>query len=212
MTSQDRLSGLDNTGKAGGNSIGYSKFIKSLKFILPLVALGILGLLILWPQLSKIEPTPLNRDDLAALKQAETENTLINPVFNTVDEKGRPVMITAEDARQNREEKDMITLISPKASLNDDNAVFTIEAQDGQYDQGNKRLTLENNVVIINDQGVRLETQSLTTDINNNIVQSNSAAKLTSEQGTIEGQSVIIDRNNQTTTFKGPAKAVINSQ
>ena len=209
MSDQDRLSGLDFKNDAGDVKT-YSRFIKSIQYILPIGILTIIGVLVLWPQLSKIETSPLTQADLKALKSAETENILLKPTFNTQDEKGNPVEISASNARQAKDEDNVVTLDNPSAKINDQGRILEFNAQKGVYNQSTKMLTLENNVMIRDSQNNILETGNITADINKNIATSTSPAKLTTDQGTIEGQSVIIDQENQITTFKGPAKAVIN--
>ena len=207
--SDNRLSDLDFKNDTG-NVKTYSRFIKSLQYILPIGVLAIIGILILWPQLSKIETSPLTQADIKALKRAETENTLSNPTFNTLDSKGNPVQISASNAKQNRVEKDTIILENPSASLNDNGRILQLQAKDGTYNQSNKILTLNDNVVLKDSQNNILKTQSLVADIQNNIAKSDMPTTLETKQGVISGQSVIINHENQTTIFKGPAKAVIN--
>lgn len=210
MTNNDnRLSGLDFK-QDNQNVQPYSRFIKSLQFILPIGILLVVGLLVLWPQLSKIETSPLTEKDVKALKRAKTENTLIKPTFNTVDSKGNPVEISATNARQSKAEKNTITLENPSAKMNDNGRILQFEAQSGLYDQSNKILLLRDGVKLQDSQNNTLETESLTADIKNNIAKSDSPVTLTTDQGVIEGQSVIIDQEKQTTIFQGPAKAVIN--
>lgn len=209
MADQDRLSGLDFK-QEKLNVLGYSRFIKSLQYILPIGIFAIIGLLILWPQLSKIETSPLTQNDLQALQNAEKENILVQPTFNTQDEKGNPVEISASNARQSKSQENIVTLDNPSATLHDNGRILKFDATNGAYNQTTKILTLENSVVIQDSSNNILETDNITADINKNIATSNSPAKLTTPQGTLEGQSVIIDQANQITTFKGPAKAVIN--
>ena len=205
----DRLSNL-NQKDTSGNIQPYSRFVKSLQFILPIGALLLIGLIIIWPQITRIETEPLNERDIQALREAETNNTLLNPVFNTLDGKGNAVLISAETASQNRNDKDSVKLLNPSASMKDSNQTLEFQANEGTYNQTTKTLNLENKVVLKDDQNNILETEQLTANIEKNIATSNKPARLTTEKGYIEGQSVIIDQENQTTIFKGPAKAVIN--
>ncbi len=164
----------------------------------------------LWPQLSKIQTEPLNENDLKALKKAQSENNLSRPVFNTTDEKGNLVEISADNARQKKDGTGQIMLDSPSARLDDNGNVLEFGATQGVYNQETKILSLQNGVTLKDSDNNLLETDHLTADMQNNIATSKTPAKLTTNQGVIEGQSVVIDQQNQTTTFKGPAKAVIN--
>lgn len=204
----NRLSGLENTSQTGDVQ-SYSKFVKLIKIVLPLSVLVIIGLLIIWPQISDIETAPLSEKDLQALQEARQENLLLNPIFNTLDEKGQPFSITAKEARQQRDD-DKIFLTNPTAEMNDENNTLYLEANQGEYNQNQKTLILSNGVTLKDRNNSVLTTDDLTTSILNGTAQSTGPAKLTTDQGIIEGQSVAIDRQKQTTTFQGPAKAVIN--
>lgn len=209
----ERLSGLSarDSVAASANIHRYSRFTKAIKIIMPLCVLAIIGLLVAWPNLRELEMAPLTKDDVNALREAETQNTLVRPVFNTNDSKGRPVSIKADDARQNRNNADDIMLTNPQAEFQGgDNSALQIMAVQGQYNQADRRLLLNNNVVVEDEVGNRLETEGLEADLQNDTAKSNQPATLTTPYGTIKGQSVIMDRKTQTTTFQGPAKAVIN--
>ena len=208
----NRLSGLENQ-SVTRNAQPYSRFVRSLKFIFPLIALGFIGLLILWPQLSKIEMAPLSQNDLQALKSAKTQNTLLNPTYNTVDANNRPVEIHAGEARQNKNKQNEVFLDKPNAKLNDNANILELRADKGIYNQDTKILNLNQAVVIKDSENNVLETENLIANINTNKATSTGAAKLTTNQGVITSTNgVIIDQQNQTTIFQGPAKAVINQK
>ena len=174
-----RLQGLgDFNHKAASHH--YTRFVKGLRLFLPLMAIGILAIVIVWPQLTRIEQEPLTKQDLTALEQAETRNILKNPIFNTQDAKGRPITITATEANQNRAGDTRVLLIGPTAKIRDNNDVLTIQAEEGFFDPTANIIQLKNNVI------------------------------LTTPMGTIEGQEVILDNRAQKTIFHGRTKAVIN--
>lgn len=207
--SDNRLQDIQNTTQAT-NVQTYSKFVKGMRLFLPITILCVIAVLILWPTLSQIQTEPLNKHDLQALKQAETTNTLLKPTFNTQDSKGRLVAIEAEEATQNKSNSGIIHLKSPAAQLDEGENALKINAHSGIYDQENKTIHLENNVTVQGQDGSTLKTEELHADITEGVAKSSSPATLTTDQATIQGQSVTIDQQGQTTTFQGPAKAVIN--
>jgi LPS export ABC transporter protein LptC len=206
--SETRLSDLQNNSETGNVHL-YSRFIKSLRIILPLAVLGIVGILFLWPQLTKIETVPLTQQDVKALKQAETENRLLNPIFTTVTVDGKPVSVTAASARQSKSNDDQIFLTDPFATMADNGNQLELKASTGVYNQNQKILNLSNGVEIKDEQNNVLTTRNMTADMNNNIARSNTEATLTTDIAVITGQSVTIDQINQKTIFHGPARAVI---
>jgi hypothetical protein len=176
----DRLAFLNTKADIAAKHARSAKYLRIIRYSLIFGILTLLTVLVLWPQLSQIETQPLSRTDLEALKQAETENTLRNPVFNSRDSKGRPFTIIADEALQNREDTHIIYLTNPTAKLSTDrDGVIELKAEAGVLNQSSQILTLQNNVVLAMD-----------------IV-------------TIEGSTLILDQNNQTVTFQGPTKAVI---
>ena len=205
----ERLSGLENTSNTG-NVQPYSFFVKLIKFTLPLIVLAIIGILIIWPQISDIETAPLTKEDLTALQEAESENRLLNPVFNTLDSEGKPFAISAQEARQKRDDNKKLYLVSPTAEMDSNDNKLYLEAAEGEYNQEQKILVLNKGVILKDKKNNILTTESLTTSIIDGTAESQTPAKLKTDQGVIEGQAVIIDHQKQTTTFQGPAKAVIN--
>lgn len=207
----NRLQELQHDGKPVNNGRFYSVFIRFMRFFLPLAAIAIIMLLFLWPQISAVRIEPLNENDLQALKQAESENRLLSPVFNTLDDKGRPMVITAEEAIQNRSDQDNINLIEPSASLRHEDGNMTITGDTGQYNQTEKTISLQGCVVLSDGAQSTLETETLDANIAVGTAESHSPARLTTKNGIVEGQKVIVEDNGQKTIFQGPAKAVITS-
>ena len=179
--SEDRLAFLSTKTDAASKHAQSIKYLRIIRYVLIFGVLMLLTILIIWPQVRQIETQPLSTSDLKALKQAETENTLINPVFNSRDTNGRPFTVIAKEAIQNRENKHIIFLVKPNARLSTarDNPI-ELKAEEGVFNQSSQILTLHNNVL-------------LSMDI-----------------ATIKGDKLILDQNNQTVTFQGPTKAVIN--
>lgn len=203
-----RLKNLENNSIAGDVQ-PYSKFIRLLRLLLPVGGLVVIVILFLWPQLAKIDTQPLTTQDINALKQTETENRLLNPTFSTLDSNGKPVTITADEASQNKATADKISLISPSAKIGNVGNVINFVAKHGVYNQTSKIISLRNNVIITDKDNNTLETNDIIADIDKGTAISKTPAKLTTKQAVITGQSVTLDQNNQTTTFQGPAKAVI---
>ena len=160
--------------------------------------------------MQKIHTEPLTKQDLTALRQAETQNRLLQPTFNTQDSKGRLVKIQAKEAIQNKTSGHLVHLKTLNAQMDEGKDAVQFEANEGIYDQDKKIITLQDNVVIHGVDDTILTTQELTANIHTGVATSTSPATLETQQGTIQGQSVTIDQNAQTTTFQGPAKAVIN--
>lgn len=207
----DRLQELHHDGKTVNNGRFYSVFIRFMRLFLPLAAVAIVMVLFLWPQISAVRIEPLNERDLQDLKQAESENRLLLPVYNTQDDKGRPMVITAGEAIQKRTDRDYIDLVEPSATLKQEDGDMTITSDKGQYNQVTKIISLQGGVVLSDPSQNTLETETLDANIAAGTAESHSPARLTTKNGTVVGQKVIVEDNGQKTIFQGPAKAVITS-
>lgn len=207
----DRLHELQHSEHKASDSRFYSVFIKFMRLFLPLAAIAIVMILLLWPQISSVKIEPLNESDLQALKQAESENRLLSPVFNTQDDKGRPMVITADEAIQMRSNQNHIDLVEPSASLKGEGGNVMISGNAGQYNQADKTISLQGGVVVSDSDHNVLETESLDANIAAGTAESQTPAKLTTKNGVVTGQKVIVEDNGQKTIFQGPAKAVITS-
>jgi hypothetical protein len=182
MVDQDRLSGLQ-ANKGVDDVHPYSKLLRRMRTVIIVGVVVIFTVLIAWPQLSTIETAPLTREDVMALRQAETENTLVNPVFNSTDRQGNPMVITADQAKQFRDLDHIVILSAPQATFsNYTNTPMSIKAKDGVYDQNADTLELNSDIVLEMDQG------------------------------TIKGEKLLINQQKQTITFQGRTKAVIHNK
>jgi|GEM_PF-1538909 len=206
-----RLQELQQDSQPAGNSHSHSVFVHFMRLFLPLTAMAIIMLLFLWPQLSTVRIEPLNESDLQDLKKAESENRLLAPVFNTQDNKGRPMIITAGSAVQNRSDRDNVILVEPSASLRREEGDMTITGDRGQYNQAEKTISLQGRVILSDGMQNTLETEILHANIATGTAESDSPVRMITQNGVVEGQKIIIEDHGQKTIFQGPAKAVISS-
>ena len=182
MAESERLSGLQSH-KDVVDVRPYSNLLRLIRAIIVIGVILILAVLIAWPQLSSIETSPLSAEDVKALKQAETENTLLRPVFNSTDSKGNPMVITADQAKQYRDADNIVILNAPQAQLSTDGGTpVHIQANSGIFDQNTETLELNEDIILDMDQG------------------------------TITGGKLLIDQQKQTITFQGQTKAVIHNK
>ena len=93
----ERLAFLGNERKSGGDSRRYTRFVRSMRLLLPLVALGIVWLVISWPNLkNRLEPVKAQ----LALPENVGQNELLRPRYQSMDNKEQSYNITAHRAIQ----------------------------------------------------------------------------------------------------------------
>ena len=97
-----RLSGLNDTGRKTSIDHRYSRFVKVMRWTLPLFALALMVVVMAWPELDEqIEAIP-QEDILTSNEIAVGGNELLNPRYETTDAQNNPVLVKAQKALQSQ--------------------------------------------------------------------------------------------------------------
>jgi len=206
---EDRLSQIDfNAPKAPINQ-GYSKFVKAMRFMLPLSALILTVIVITWPEndnkIMTIEEQALLPDtDLA-------KNELLNPRFESVDKDLNPYTVTATRALQNQENAGFLRLENPNGHMVlKDGQTLKVDALNGTYEQEEEKLFLQDSVKLEHQSGYILTTEELRVDLKKGQAFSDKDVKITGTDGTITATGLDGDTNTEILIFKGPATLTLN--
>jgi len=203
-----RLSARED-GRAKVNR-GYTNFIKSLRFILPLFALVLTVIVLTWEEGGR-SVEPLQKAEVIP-ESENIQNELLKPVFNSVDDKNQPYTVTADRAVQSRGNPDIVELEKPVADLKmNDGTVISGDADAGLYEQKNQKLNLEGNVHIKNSDGYTLTTEELRIDIVTQKTYSGRDVLVEGPEGTINATGLEGDVSGGSIIFTGPAKVILNS-
>ena len=136
----NRLKSLDlGKDKQRQHSLKYTKIIKSLRIILPISAGAIILLLFTWQQIEDANIVP-PQEPPAKTPRTIGKNELVNPKFESRDNKGNPYIITAVRALQGQtKEDDLILLEKPFADIAlDDGRWIAIKSNQSAYKQTSK--------------------------------------------------------------------------
>ncbi len=200
----ERLSGASN---ARAYNPKYSKFIRLMRLILPLFALVIVGLVFAWGNMSDDNIVPV---ESAKAPKSIGKNELLNPRFESVDDKKQPYTITAKRAMQGEENEDYILLKEPLADimLNSGNWV-AIKSVEGGFSQDHQRLLLRGGVEMFHDDGYQMRTPILNVDLEAGTAWSEDDVSGQGPAGTIEAKGLQLDNNKGELIFTGPAKLTL---
>lgn len=207
----DRLSQLSvGTGRSTKINRKYSSFVRSLRLVLPLIALIMTVVVLTWEEAGR-RVEPMKKAEL--LPQSENiQNELLKPVFNSVDDKNQPYTVTADRAVQNRENPDILELQKPVANLAmNDGAKIDADAADGIYQQKEQKLNLEGDVHIKHSNGYVLSTQELRVDLVTQKAYSGRDVRIEGPGGTLDATGLEGDAGLGSLIFTGPAKVVLYS-
>lgn len=211
-----RLSGLHaNRGDTAQNmNKGYSRFIRKVQFALPLLALLLVALIIGWNNFEGDKIVPIKQEDVQPqVKQEIGKNELVNPHFESMDEKGQPFTITATRALQEDGEKGEMLLEKPSGNMNfNSGEIVTLSADFGAYHQIEQYLDLNDNVILSHSEGYTLQTRILHVDLKDNKAWSEQPVRVTGPEGEINALGMTASSEEEKIIFKGPAKMTLNTQ
>lgn len=186
----------------------YSKFIKTMRLVLPLAALSLLAIVFSWGTFTKDDILP--QIDPAQAPQTIGKNELLNPRFESMDDKNQPYTITAKRAIQGETNEDLVILEDPLADILMQNGNWiAIKAEQGAYRQDNERLLLKGDVNIFHDQGYQLTTQELNVDMAANLAWSEIDVYAQGPAGNLEAKGLQGNTSTGLLIFNGPARLVL---
>lgn len=143
----------------------YSIFVGWMKVVLPALAVALVLLVIVWPQLKLYEGRFRIRVSDISLEQAD-RLTMLNARYEGLDDKQQPFVLTADQATQSSDNKDLIDLEMPKGDITmNDGAWLAMDAQEGRYNRDSELLDLQGDVILFHDRGFELRSQSAQVDL-----------------------------------------------
>ena len=190
---------------------GYTRFVRSMRIVLPLVAVGMTAIVLTWEDVGR-RVEPLKKEQIAPQTE-NVQNELLKPVFNSVDEKNQPFTVTAERATQDRSNPDILNLEKPKAEIAmNDGAKIGADAHSGIYQQKEQKLNLEGDVHLTHSDGYILSTEELRVDLITQKAFSGLDVHVEGPAGTIDSTGLEGDGLSGDLVFTGPAKVVLYSE
>lgn len=188
----------------------YSGFVRSLRFILPLLALVMTVIVLTWDEAGR-RVEPLKKAEVID-NSANIQNELLKPVYNSVDDKNQPFTVTADRATQGRENPDIVELDKPVAALTQtDGSKIEGDAAIGLYEQKSQKLNLEGDVHLKHSNGFTLKTEELRIDLATQKAYSGRDVRVEGPEGTIDATGLEGDTESGKMIFTGPAKVILNS-
>lgn len=204
----ERLERLSRPQTAQAYNPRYSRFIRWMRLVLPLVALAIATVVFAWSN--------MNDDNIIPVQNAEAprsigKNELLNPRFESKDDKKQPYTITASRALQGETNEDLVILEEPLADIMLNNGSWVaIKAEQGAFRQDNQRLLLRGSVELFHDKGYQIQTAQLHVDMDKNTAWSETEVYGQGPAGTLEAKGLQADSTEGYLKFTGPAKLVLN--
>ncbi|HER26440.1 MAG TPA: hypothetical protein ENI69_04960 [Rhodospirillales bacterium] len=146
-------------------SAGYSRFVSMMKVLLPIVALMLIVLIVIWPNL-KLQETRFGLG-FSALKIGNgIDPSMINPRFFGTDDRRQTFSITADLAKNILSDDRQVELEKPKADISlEDGSWLVITASVGYFERKAEQLSLQGKVNLFHDSGYEFRTEKIDIDL-----------------------------------------------
>jgi lipopolysaccharide export system protein LptC len=196
--------------RSGRHSGGrYSRFVQLTKLVSAAIALILITLVVVWPQLRSRDGTFQVGTGQNAHEDAESLN-MVNPRYAGLDENNLPYEVTADLASQQSAKSDFIDLANPKADMTmKDGTWVALTARSGLYGQKTQQLDLSGDVNLFHDSGYEFKSTSATIDLNSGAGEGHEPTTGHGPAGEIEGEGFRFTDKGKTIFFTGKSHLVL---
>lgn len=181
--------------------------VTATKFLLPVLALALLTLMAIWPELDRAtRQAQVAFRRVAGMVDGASMN---NARYRGTDERGRPYTMTADTARQRGEGR--IDLVEPKGDMSMENGGWLmVESRQGVFLQHTNQLDLSREVMLYRADGMTLRTDTMAVDMKAGAAASNDAVHVEGPLGNLDAQGFVLFDKGAVIQFTGPARMVMN--
>jgi lipopolysaccharide export system protein LptC len=181
----------------------HTRFVNRTKWTLPALALALLLLVAVWPQLASLfnqVKLGVPRIDLSEARRLR----MVQPHYSGLDRQNRPYVLTADAATQVPRSDDLITLDGPKADMTTNSGNWVqISGDTGTYQTQPQLLDLFGNVILYQDRGNEFHTDSAHIDIINGTAQGHDAVEGQGPFGHVTAEGFNIYNRGDVIVFTG---------
>lgn len=179
----------------------YDRLVTVLKVVLPLAALAILLMIVIWPLTASQEFSFILSKDRVATSRERLR--LDRAVYRGEDRRGQPFVITADRAVQRTSATPVVELRGIRAEIQTRDGPAKVVADAGRYDLEAERLKIDGPVHFTSAAGYALSTRDVTVDLPTRTAVSGDAVDGRLPLGTfragrlradVNGRTVVLDR------------------
>lgn len=183
-------------------------FVSLFKRLLPLGALLLLSVVILWPEISRHNPARVTYHVGLAGDGAD-QGSMTKAHYEGIDQSGRPYTMTADRAVQT--DVDTVLLTKPAGDMTMKNGSWLmVQSLDGVYHSKVQHLDLSNHVVLYRDDGTTVRTSKALVDLKAGTASGHQAVNADGPFGTLDAHGFAMTDKGARLHFTGPAKLVLD--
>lgn len=205
---RDRLFQSRKSGSGDGR--GYSRLVRSLRLLLPLLAAGILVFTMLfptidWRQAALPDKADLNLDPRDAYQIRMRTARLVG-----TDDSGRDYELSALEATQGKDGGETVLLDRPAGRVKlEDGIDVNMEAASGVFDRKSEMIDLSGTVTLKHGRGYTFRSESATVDLNEGRAIGNQPINGFGPEGEIHGEGFEILDKGRTVKILGKSRLIV---
>jgi lipopolysaccharide export system protein LptC len=183
-------------------------FVGWVKRLLPLGALMLLSLVLLWPEIGQHNPARVSYR-IATGTDAANQGSMTKAHYEGIDQSGRPYTMTADQAIQT--DADTVVLTKPAGDMTmKGGSWLMVQSRDGLYHAHAQHLDLSNHVVLYRDDGTTMRTAQAFIDLKAATASGHETVNADGPFGTLDAHGFKITDRGARLHFTGPAKLVLD--
>jgi lipopolysaccharide export system protein LptC len=186
-----------------GDTRSHSRFVQRSKWVLPTLAVTLLMMVAIWPQLQATFERvrfKLPRIDLTEARKLR----MVQPRYSGLDKESRPYVLTAETATQISRTDDIVSLDGPKADMTTNSGNWVeVTSYAGTYQPQPQVLDLYGNVELYQDRGNEFHTDSARVDMMNGTAQGDEPVTGQGPFGHVTADGFTMFNRGETIVFNG---------
>ncbi len=205
-----RIISEDEQQKAFRSAQRHTRRVTWLKWLLPLIALAIIGGFTTWAVNQKAVPVP---EEIASNEQAFQQDEIImqHPNLNGFSD-NRAYEVKAVKAIQKLSEPDVVNLEDLSARITMPNADWvTFTSNEGRFNQKEEFLELSGKVNVNSSQGYGLKTEAVEVKMKDNYLRTNAPVRIASKDIQLEADTLEAIDSGDLIRFKGNVKLRIDA-
>ncbi|HYD18217.1 MAG TPA: LPS export ABC transporter periplasmic protein LptC [Patescibacteria group bacterium] len=182
---------------------GYSWFVRISKITLPLVALGIMGLVFI--RLSQ-DSQEIQLADLPTKENTKPgQIELKGARYEGMDAKGRKYTLTADKAIRNMLSDEAVLLENPRADVMLEGGNWVaVHAKNGDYDNKAGKLSLSGGVTVYHDSGYEMHLANIAVDMETRHAVTTEPVTAQGPAGELKAQNMDVVNEGELVVFGGP--------
>lgn len=185
----------------------YSRFVSLMRVLLPGIAVALLGVVVVWPQLGQ-ERLGIG---FGGGEFGANSLDMINPRYYGTDARNRPFAVTAESARPADTRDTAVSLQAPKADMTlTDGSGILVGAERGVYSRLDQVVDLSGGVDVFSDKGYELHTPSARIDLRQGTAKGSEGITGHGPFGEIEAEGFSLVDRGRNIHFTGKARLVLH--